>query len=109
RGKPWTTSSAFAAVSCRSPAQKCPESPSFFFHTNDEDQPWVELDLGTAQRFSSVKVKNREDCCSERAVPLVVEVSSDGKQWKQLARKNEVFTTWTAEFSPVEGRWVRLR
>jgi hypothetical protein len=36
-------------------------------------------------------------------------VSSDGKQWKQLARKNDVFTTWQAEFSPVEARWVRLR
>jgi hypothetical protein len=65
--------------------------------------------LGTIQRLSSVKVQNREDCCSDRAVPLLLEVSSDGKQWKQLARKNDVFTTWTAEFSSVEARWVRLR
>lgn len=109
RGKPWTTSSQYPTASCRSPAQKCPESPSFFFHTNDENQPWIEMDLGTIQRISSVKVDNREDCCSERAVPLLLEVSSDGKQWKQLARKNDVFTTWTAEFASVEARWVRLR
>ncbi len=109
RGKPWTTSSSYATAACRSPAQKCPESPSFFFHTNEENQPWIELDLGTIQPFSSVKVKNREDCCSDRAVPLLLEVSSDGKQWKQLARKNDVFTTWTAEFASVEARWVRLR
>ncbi|HEU5076231.1 MAG TPA: discoidin domain-containing protein, partial [Polyangiaceae bacterium] len=109
RGKPWTTSSAFATAACRSPAQKCAESPSFFFHTTEESQPWVELDLGTIQRLSSVKVKNREDCCSDRAVPLLLEVSNDGKQWKQLARKNDVFTTWHAEFPSAEARWVRLR
>jgi len=109
RGKPWTVSSQYATASCRSPAQKCPESPSFFFHTNEESQPWVEFDLGTVQPLSSVKVKNREDCCSDRAVPLLVETSSDGKQWKQQARKNDVFTTWTAEFPRVDARWVRLR
>src|SRR5690606_40609796 len=38
RGKPWTTSSQYPTASCRSPAQKCPESPSFFFHTNDENR-----------------------------------------------------------------------
>lgn len=110
RGKPWTTSSTYSAFpGCRSPARKCVESPNFFFHTNDESQPWWEMDLGTVQKFSKVKVKNREDCCSDRVVPLVLEVSSDGKNWKQLARKNDVFTTWQAEFSPVEARWVRLR
>ena len=109
RGKPWTVSSQYATAACRSPAQKCPESPSFFFHTNEESQPWLEFDLGSVQPLSSVKVKNREDCCSDRAIPLLLETSSDGKQWKQQARKNEVFTNWTAEFPRVEARWVRLR
>lgn len=108
RGKPWTISSIYP-MGCRSPAQKCMESPSFFFHTQEQQSPWVEFDLGTPQRFSRVKVKNREDCCSDRAVPLVLEVSSDGKKWKQIARKNEVFSTWMAEFTATEARWVRLR
>jgi len=108
RGKPWTISSVYP-MGCRSPSQKCMESPSFFFHTQEQQNPWIEFDLGTPQTFSSLKIKNREDCCSDRAVPLIVEVSSDGKKWKQLARKNEVFSTWQPEFPTAEGRWVRLR
>ena len=108
RGKPWTISSVYP-MGCRSPSQKCMESPSFFFHTQEQQSPWIEFDLGTPQSFSSVKIRNREDCCSDRAVPLIIEVSSDGKKWKQLARKNEVFSTWQPEFPTAEGRWVRLR
>ena len=108
RGKSWTISSVYP-MGCRSPAQKCMESPSFFFHTQEQQGPWVEFDLGTPQRFSRVKVRNREDCCSDRAVPLVLEASSDGKKWNQLARKNEVFSTWQPEFTATEARWVRLR
>jgi len=85
------------------------ESPNFFFHTQEQNQPWMEIDLGAVQRISSVKIKNRQDCCAERAVPLVLEVSKDGQKWNQLARKNEVFGTWHAKFAPVETRWVRLR
>ncbi|HWO11282.1 MAG TPA: discoidin domain-containing protein [Polyangiaceae bacterium] len=110
RGKPWTTSSIYTAFpGCRSPARKCVESPNFFFHTNEQQQPWWEMDLGTVQKFSSVKIKNREDCCSDRVAPLLLEVSLDGKNWKQIARKGDVFTTWTAGFSSVEARWIRLR
>lgn len=108
RGKSWTISSTFPQ-GCRSPAQKCAESPNFFFHTQEQNQPWIQIDLGGVQRFKSVKVVNRQDCCSDRAIPLVLEVSSDGQKWQQIARKNELFTTWHPEFSPVEGRWVRLR
>ena len=108
RGKSWVISSTFP-MGCRSPAQKCAESPNFFFHTQEQNQPWLEIDLGGVQRFSSVKVVNRQDCCSERAIPLVVEVSSDGQKWQQIARKNELFTEWHPQFSPVEARWVRLR
>jgi hypothetical protein len=108
RGKPWAISSTYP-VGCRSPAQKCAESPNFFFHTQEQNQPWLEIDLGSAQRFSSVKVVNRQDCCSERAIPLILEVSSDGQKWQQLARKNELFTEWRPQFQPVEARWVRLR
>ncbi len=108
RGKPWVISSTYPA-GCRSPAQQCLESPNFFFHTQEQNQPWMEIDLGSPQTFTSVKIKNRQDCCAERAVPLVLEVSSDGQHWKQLARKNEVFATWHPEFPPVTARWVRLR
>ena len=107
RGMPWKSSSF--VMGCTSPAQRCEETPGFFFHTQEEQNPWLEIDLGTPHHISGVKVSNREDCCSERAVPLVIEVSTDHQAYKQVARRDKDFNTWRASFAPVDARWVRLR
>jgi hypothetical protein len=108
RGRAWRASSE-DFPGCKSPQQDCDDSPYYFFHTRAEANPWVEIDLGAERTFSQVKVKNREDCCLERAVPLVVEVSNDRKQWMRLAQKTSPFTSWTADFASTRARWVRVR
>jgi hypothetical protein len=107
RGKPWTASSTSDEVGCESPAQRC-DNGNFFFHTNGEDHPWLVIDLESAQTVSSVLVRNRRDCCRERAVPLVVEVSTDQEHWTEVARNAKEFGEWKADFAPVQARWVRL-
>jgi hypothetical protein len=82
---------------------------AMFFHTTEEDKPWVEIDLGAPQKFSRVEVVNREDCCPERAVPLVIEVSDDQKNWRDVARRTEVFREWETTFNQVSARYVRAR
>lgn len=108
QGKSWRASSSMS-VGCQSPAQVCSESLNFFFHTTDEDKPWVQIDLGRPERFSRVRVVNRKDCCADRAVPLLLEVSKNGSDWKEVARQPATFTNWLATFAPVDARWVRLR
>ena len=108
QGKSWRTSSSMS-VGCQPPAQVCSESLNFFFHTTDEEKPWVQLDLGRPERFSRVRVVNRKDCCADRAVPLLLEVSKNGSDWKEVARQPATFTNWLATFAPVDARWVRLR
>jgi hypothetical protein len=108
-GKPWRQSSRLNNEGCESPNQTCENSPYFFFHTVDERNPSLEIDLGQPQKFSKLRVINREDCCVDRSVPLIVEVSVNQSEWREVARRNEVFSSWLAEFSPVEARWVRLR
>ncbi|HLV66562.1 MAG TPA: discoidin domain-containing protein [Polyangiaceae bacterium] len=108
-GKPWRTSSTYPIAACKPPMQECDESPHFFFHTNEEKDPWIEFDLGSVQRIGSIRIENRGDCCTDRAVPLVVEASTDQKQWRVLARREEKFSNWRALFDPVEARWMRLR
>ena len=56
-----------------------------------------------------VKLENRANCCQERAIPVVVEVSVDGETWTQVARRDEPFTTWKPSFPEVATRYVRLR
>lgn len=107
-GKPWRTSSVYRNYT---PGSHVVDGnmTGIFFHTSEEANPWVEFDLQKPTRVKSVFVKNRTDCCSERAVPLVVEVSNDRNQWTEVARRNEDFRTWNAEFAPREARYVRLR
>ncbi len=108
-GRPWRASSAYLVAGCQSPKQQCDDSPDYFFHTQEEANPWVEFDLGSPQRISAVRVDNRKDCCMERAAPMVVEVSNDERSWKTVARRDAVFTSWLGNFSPTNARWVRLR
>jgi hypothetical protein len=54
-------------------------------------------------------VNNRADCCSERAVPLRIDVSADGTAFNTVAQRNEPFNPeWSAEFSSTKVRYVRL-
>ena len=108
RGRPWRASSLFEQ-GCESPAQSCEEQSHFFFHTREEENPWVEFDLGQAKRFSEVRVVNRTDCCRERAVPLVIEVSDDDVQWRIIDVRKDKFVTWNTRFPTTQARWLRLR
>jgi hypothetical protein len=108
KGKAWTASSHLMG-GCQSPAQSCPESPMYFFHTQEEERPWLVIDLGSKVRFSSLRIQNRSECCAERAVPLAVEVSSDQKRWKEVARREVEFDSWRPAFRTENARYVRLR
>jgi len=98
-----------AGTGCTSPRQVCPESPSYFFHTTDQNHPWVEIDLERKVRFSGVRVENRRDCCEERAVPLVVEAADESRKFRVLAQRDKSFDSWLASFPPTEARYVRVR
>jgi hypothetical protein len=107
-GKPWRASSK--AYDCQPKVPTCGGAQTaILFHTVEEDVPWFEIDLGSSQPVGRIDVTNREDCCIERAVPLVVEVGNDQKQWKKVARQPDAFRTWETGFEPVKARYVRLR
>ncbi len=106
-GKPWETSTRWGE-GCNSPEQTCNNSPQFFFHTLEENDPWVMIDLQEPTRISGVRVENRGDCCQERAIPLVVDVSNDKQKWTEVARRTTDFGTWKASFPATEARYVKL-
>ena len=108
RGKVWRASSR--SMTC-SPATKNCGGGRFpvFMHTNYEQDPWLEYDLGGVRRIEVIEVLNREDCCQDNAVPLLLEVSTDRRKWRQVARKDKVFERYRVRFSPVQARYVRAR
>jgi len=108
KGRLWRASSQ--AFECAPERKECGgASTAIFFHTKEEKEPWVEIDLGVSQSFARLEVVNRQDCCAERAVPLVVEISDDRQSWREIARREQSFQTWQATFSPVKARYVRCR
>jgi len=104
----WKASSLYRECWCDSPAQSCENCPNFFFHTENEDRPSVVFDLKSVQSLSAVVIENRRDCCFERGLPLLVQVSTDEKHWKTVATRKDEFTTWRANFPSEQIRWVRL-
>lgn len=107
-GKPWRASSSYETA-CVSPQRRCDPNKTYFFHTLEESNPWLEIDLTRTQDISKVHVFNRQDCCAERAAPLVVEVSTDQQKWHEVARKRDSFDDWRGSFPTVKARWVRFR
>jgi hypothetical protein len=106
--KPWHASSK--AYDCHPKDMECGGARSaMFFHTQEEEKPWVVFDLGSPQSFSRIEVVNREDCCPERAVPLVVEASDDENNWREVARRTDSFREWETTIKPTTARYVRLR
>jgi hypothetical protein len=98
-GRPWRASSTYPTGDV---------GRAFFFHTKNESNPWVEIDLGDSVEFDRVDVVNRL-ALPGRAVPLIVEASDSQSDWRPLARHNIPFTRATLEFPLTRARYVRLR
>jgi hypothetical protein len=79
------------------------------FHTAEELHPWILIDMLKTRSISRVIVKNRYDCCFDRGLPVVLEVSEDGKSFAPVGRQRGSFDVWTADFSAREARYVRIR
>lgn len=105
-GRPYRLSSTFSGWAGCLANNGC---SGLMFHTETENDPWIEIDLGAPKKVSRVEVINRGDCCADRAVPLVAEVSTDRLKWTQVARREEPFGTWKASFPAHVARYVRLR
>jgi hypothetical protein len=108
KGKPWHTSSV--GIECHPEKSDCGGvTTDIFFHTKLETNPWFEYDLGSPVAFSSLTIRNRSDFGPERAVPMVVEVSNDDKKFKEIAHREDSFSTWKPSFPTQHARYLRLR
>jgi hypothetical protein len=107
-GKPWAASSSWGPFA-RMGVMSGDPMPEGRFHTLEEQNPWFMLDLEKVQDVSAVRVDNRLNCCRERAVPLIMELSVDSVHWKRVAYQRAVFASFTATFPTTQARYVRLR
>jgi hypothetical protein len=106
--RPWRASSSM--FECNPAANQCGGAATrIFFHTKEEPNPWLEIDLERVLPVGRIEVQNRSDSSAERAVPLIVELSTDGKSYRPVAERAQPFNSWMATFAPTDARYVRLR
>ncbi|MEM6630146.1 MAG: PKD domain-containing protein [Bacteroidota bacterium] len=90
-------------------------------HTNNEAQPWWEVDLGAFSQIDQVNVYNRSDCCQDRLRDFYVLVSTSpfaaGASLNDLLNNSSISQTYFSgiaglqESIPVNttGRYVRIQ
>lgn len=78
------------------------------FHTKKLKDQSATIDLGSVKIIRSVEVYNRIDCCRARAVPLRLELSTNGVEYTTIERQNKSFLSWTVTVPEVAARFVRL-
>jgi hypothetical protein len=84
----------------------------FGVQTNKEDSPNVVIDLVADVPIDHINVYNRSDGWWNDCLPLVVELSRDGKTYTELARRDEYFgyrDPWVVHAGERWARFVRLR
>jgi hypothetical protein len=56
----------------------------FGFHTNNDPNPWWQVDLGGEAGITEIIVYNRLDCCAERSRTMSALISDDGQNWTPI-------------------------
>ena len=84
--------------------------PPYFFHTREDDEPWLSIDLGKAQTVTAVELRNRLDCCRDRALGVSVELGKNAQSMFSVAKYSapEPFRTWRVAVLPTVARFVRI-
>ncbi len=84
----------------------------FGFHSVEEDSPWLSIDLERPYLLKTVEIYGRGDCCYDQSLPLVLEVSDDGKSYRKIAERTTSFNEyepWVVKPRAERARFVRLR
>jgi hypothetical protein len=85
---------------------------AFGFHSQTEESPWLSIDLERPYAISSLKIFGRGDCCFDQSIPLALEISDDGTNYRKIAERTEPFSQddpWVVEPGRPVARFVRLR
>ena len=79
------------------------------FHTGETPGTTVTIDLGTIRPIRRVDVYNRADFYQDRATPLGLQLSDDGRSYRNVVRRVHRFQIWKAPLpSGTTARYVRL-
>ncbi len=109
RGKSAFQSSTFSPSTGADKAVDGNEST--FNHTQKENNPWWEVDLGSIKNIKEVKIWNRGDCCQNRLNNFDIRIynSRGGNQVKSVSVSGQPSANGTTYQINASGRVVRVQ
>ncbi len=72
---------------------------------------WVMVDLQDVYRLSKIEIFNRADGWVDGGLPLRLELSENGREWKEVERRTSAFTAakpWVFQAEGARARFVRV-
>lgn len=81
-------------------------APGYAFHTSEQTNAWVEIDLGEVRTLTGVSLWNRPSN-PERAARLALFVSEDGENYTMAAQFNEAAAKYEARLD-CSARYLRF-
>jgi hypothetical protein len=86
-------------------------SGSYGVHTNREDAPWVQVDLGEVYRINKVKIYNRGDGWFDDGLPMTLQFSENGTDFAEVDKRTTNFgqlIPWTFDAQKKTARFLRV-
>ena len=86
-------------------------SGSYGVHTNKEESPWVQVDLGDVYRLSKIKIYNRGDGWFDDGLPMTLTISENGTNWTEIDKRTKSFgqwMPWVVDAAKRRARYIRV-
>jgi F5/8 type C domain-containing protein len=111
-GKPVTASSLYPGSPDGHDLVEGDIGTSYAIATNNQDAPWIAVDLLAVYKLNTVKIYNRVDGWFDDCLPVVLETSLDGVRWDEVDRRATTFIydpPWTVHLDHKHARLIRVR
>ncbi|MCX6926023.1 MAG: alpha-L-fucosidase, partial [Verrucomicrobia bacterium] len=70
------------------------ERVDYAFHTADEKNPWIKIDLGEVRTVCGVRIENKTG--DRRSSGLILSLSEDGDKWTEVWKADKWDQSWEA-------------
>ena len=82
---------------------------TFSFHTEEEPNPWLVIDLGKAEPVAGMEILNRADAQGDRTRNLRVWLSDNRNDWREVFSADAPQSRWQVALDqPVSARYVKV-
>jgi hypothetical protein len=81
---------------------------TYAVQTLEQKNPFVTVDLERPYAIQRVVIYNRGDGWFDEILPLTLELSDDGLQFHQVARRTEHFDAWKVDLGGQSAKFVRV-